>query len=70
MAHRICDTKPCDGLENALGSVLVIRTLEPEQGPLALQARTPNGRFKPLSLRYCPFCGTRISRSSVDFLTA
>lgn len=69
MAHRICDTKPCDGLESALGSMIVIDTLEPEKGPLTFQAKMANGRFKQLHMKYCPFCGTRISRSSVDFLT-
>jgi hypothetical protein len=74
MAQRVCDLKPCDRLREARKflSVNPDPAAMPD-GPLIVSALRPTNGPKEtapvrLNFKYCPFCGTRVSSATVDYL--
>jgi hypothetical protein len=72
MAVKVCDLEPCDRMQTALS-----RFLTKEQPPynqdigfVALNAMSKGRSTEPkrVTIRYCPFCGTRIGVGFLEFL--
>lgn len=67
---QVCDLEPCLRLRDALKRYITLdENYEPERGVLVLEVKRKDFPDSPtvlekLNLRYCPFCGTRVTRSS------
>ena len=53
-----CDISPCDGLMPALGRFVLG---DPKTGEYKFLTYGTDRKRRAVSIRYCPFCGTRLS---------
>lgn len=58
MANLVCDRTPCEYMQAAIHSV--INCHEPAKDFSMIVSSSAMGVYFSVSLRYCPFCGTRI----------
>lgn len=74
MATKICDVKACDKLRKAYRQFFAPDpNYDPEKGALlaVMRKRIPQKTVvvtEVVNLKYCPFCGTRVSLSLIDTL--
>lgn len=71
-SRKVCDTEPCEKLMEGLRKFFVLDSpYDPEKGILVLEARKKKGNsLERLNFRYCPFCGTRVTKGAVEDLVA
>lgn len=62
MPTLVCDRTPCDSLDATLQVLAKVRDEEHIDIIVAAQ----NGKFALVTLKYCPFCGTRIGPDATE----
>ena len=60
MATAVCDTKPCDQMQDLIHTVMLRKDVTTQSPTLLLTALTKKGGPGYVKVHYCPFCGTRI----------
>lgn len=62
MATAVCDTKPCDQMQQLLSRFQLHKSLAPTGHPQLFLSKVGvlSGSALSVKVQYCPFCGTRI----------
>ena len=66
--QTVCDVTPCSRLLASLRRHFVLEELyDPAKGPLIAHVlRAGSGELDRLNFKYCPFCGTRLLRGTIE----